>query len=238
MKKIFLVLALVLANNIMFSQKINGGWETKVKNNKGIIIKTIITFADGFYVITNFTETNGEFINTSGGSWIVQNNQLKSLIEFDYVHPKNVGTTFLDKINVNENILKLNDIEYTRIDNGTPGKLNGAWLMSGRKRNGEIQSRDTSRPRKTMKILSGSRFQWIAYNTETKQFMGTGGGTYSTVNGKYTENIEFFSKDKTRVGMSLVFNYELVDGNWHHSGKSSKGAPIYEIWSIRKQINT
>ncbi|NVJ87922.1 MAG: membrane or secreted protein [Flavobacteriaceae bacterium] len=234
MKKIFLVLALVLANNIMFSQKINGAWETKVKNNKGIIIKTIITFVDGFYVITNFTETNGEFINTSGGSWIVQNNQLKSLIEFDYVHPKNVGTTYSMKITINENILKLNDIEYTRIDNGTPGKLNGAWLMSGRKRNGEIQSRDTSRPRKTMKILSGSRFQWIAYNTETKQFMGTGGGTYSTVNGKYTENIEFFSKDKTRVGMSLVFNYELVDGNWHHSGKSSKGAPIYEIWSIRK----
>lgn len=234
MKKIFLVLALVLANNIMFSQKINGAWETKVKNNKGIIIKTIITFVDGFYVIANFTETNGEFINTSGGSWIVQNNQLKSLIEFDYVHPKNVGTTYSMKITINENILKLNDIEYTRIDNGTPGKLNGAWLMSGRKRNGEIQSRDTSRPRKTMKILSGSRFQWIAYNTETKQFMGTGGGTYSTVNGKYTENIEFFSKDKTRVGMSLVFNYELVDGNWHHSGKSSKGAPIYEIWSIRK----
>ena len=43
-----------------------------------------------------------------------------------------------------------------------------------------------------MKILTGSRFQWIAYNTETKQFFGTGGGSYTAKNGVYTENIEFF----------------------------------------------
>ena len=44
--------------------------------------------------------------------------------------------------------------------------------MSGRVRNGQKQLRDTNRPRKTMKILSGTRFQWIAYNTETQKFMG------------------------------------------------------------------
>jgi hypothetical protein len=125
-------------------------------------------------------------------------------------------------------------MEFKRIDAGTPGKLQSAWLMSGRKRDGNIQSRDTSRPRKTMKILSGTRFQWIAYNTETKQFMGTGGGTYTTIDGKYTETIEFFSRDDSRVGAVLTFDYELIDGAWHHSGLSSKGKPIYEIWSVRK----
>nr|WP_299343463.1 hypothetical protein [Allomuricauda sp.] len=85
-----------------------------------------------------------------------------------------------------------------------------------------------------MKILSGTRFQWIAYNTETKEFMGTGGGTYTTENGKYVENIGFFSRDDSRVGASLSFDFELKDGDWHHSGKSSKGNPIYEIWSKRK----
>ena len=84
-----------------------------------------------------------------------------------------------------------------------------------------------------MKILSGTRFQWIAYNVETKQFMGTGGGTYTTVDGKYTENIEFFSRDDNRVGASLEFNYKLKEGKWHHSGKSSKGDPMYEVWSRR-----
>ena len=85
-----------------------------------------------------------------------------------------------------------------------------------------------------MKILSGSRFQWIAYNTETKEFMGTGGGTYTTTNGEYTENIEFFSRDVSRVGASLSFDYRLVDGKWNHSGLSSKGDPIHEIWSVRE----
>jgi hypothetical protein len=82
--------------------------------------------------------------------------------------------------------------------------------------------------------LSGTRFQWIAYNTETRQFMGTGGGTYSTKDGKYTENIDFFSRDNSRVGASLQFDFELKDNDWHHKGLSSKGDPIYEIWSLRK----
>ena len=106
--------------------------------------------------------------------------------------------------------------------------------MSGRISDGETHLKDTKRPRKTMKILSGTRFQWIAYNTETKQFLGTGGGTYTSINGEYTENIEFFSRDNFKVRLSLKFNYELIDGKWHHSGLSSKGDPIHEIWSERK----
>lgn len=109
--------------------------------------------------------------------------------------------------------------------------------MSGRKVDGKTESRDTNMPRKTMKILSGTRFQWIAYNTETKQFMGTGGGTYTTENGEYTENIEFFSRDDSRVGNSLKFNYTLTDGNWNHQGVSSKGDPLNEIWTVREKLN-
>ena len=90
--------------------------------------------------------------------------------------------------------------------------------------------------RKTMKILSGTRFQWIAYNNETKEFFGTGGGTYTTTDGKYTETIEFFSRDNSRVGAKLEFNYALEDGQWRHSGKSSKGDPMDEVWSQREKI--
>ena len=85
-----------------------------------------------------------------------------------------------------------------------------------------------------MKILSGTRFQWIAYNTETKEFKGTGGGRYTTENGRYTEHIEFFSKDNSRVGAELGFDYALKEGEWHHSGLNSKGQPMYEIWAGRE----
>jgi hypothetical protein len=100
---------------------------------------------------------------------------------------------------------------------------------------GNIQKR-TPGARKTMKILSGSRFQWIAYNNETKEFIGTGGGTYTTKEGKYSETIEFFSRDNNRVGATLEFDFSLIEGDWRHSGKSSKGDPIDEIWSKREKI--
>jgi hypothetical protein len=87
-----------------------------------------------------------------------------------------------------------------------------------------------------MKILSGTRFQWIAYNVDTKEFFGTGGGTYTTSGGKYTESIDFFSRDNSRVGARLEFDFILDDGDWHHSGKSSKGDPIDEVWSKREKI--
>jgi hypothetical protein len=85
--------------------------------------------------------------------------------------------------------------------------------------------------RKTIKIMTGDRFQWAAINTATGEFFGTGGGTYTFKDGRYTEQIEFFSRDSSRVGMSLNFEGKVTDGDWHHRGKSSKGDPIYEIWS-------
>ncbi len=54
-----------------------------------------------------------------------------------------------------------------------------------------------------------------------------------TENGKYTEHIEFFSRDDSRAGASLEFNFELIDGLWRHSGLNSRGEPMYEVWSLR-----
>lgn len=88
--------------------------------------------------------------------------------------------------------------------------------------------------RKTLKLLSGTRFQWMAINPATKEFFGTGGGTYTFTNGKYTEHIEFFSRDSTRVGASLTFDGNVKDEVWNHSGKSSKGDPLNELWTKEK----
>jgi hypothetical protein len=113
--------------------------------------------------------------------------------------------------------------------------LTGPWLMAGRKnQNGEISRRDTDVPRKTMKLLTGTKFQWIAFNTSTGEFFGSGGGSYEAKDGKYVEKIEFFSRDNTRVGAELPFNFEVQGVDWHHSGKSSKGDPMYEVWTKRK----
>ncbi len=236
MKKITVILICIFASFGVQGQNIIGAWERYFTSEKGEKLKTIITFSNAYKVTTTYNALSGEFINTTGGSWKLEGNSMIEKIEFNTDNSELVGEKLNSKISISDTVLKIvdEDIQFTKIDNGLPGALQGAWLMSGRIRNGETESRDTSRPRKTMKILSGTRFQWVAYNTETKQFMATGGGTYTTINGKYTENIEFFSRDVTRVGASLEFDYSLKDGNWHHSGLSSKGTPIYEIWSLRQ----
>nr|WP_299072059.1 membrane or secreted protein [uncultured Allomuricauda sp.] len=238
MKKMSLViLALGFCASIQ-AQALLGAWESTGTDKEGQQIKNVVIFSEGHQVSTWFDVKTGAFMDTNGGEWFLNGSTITETVEFDTKSPERVGTQVSFEIDLSENKLKTKDSNrvWTRIDNGTPGLLSSAWIMSGRKRNGELQSRDTSRPRKTMKILSGTRFQWIAYNTETKQFMGTGGGSYTTIDGKYTENIEFFSKDNSRVGASLEFNFELKDGDWHHSGLSSKGQPIYEVWSKRKSM--
>ncbi|MDW5290702.1 membrane or secreted protein [Formosa sp. PL04] len=212
-----------------------GAWESMSTSENGDAIRIVVIFTDGYQVLSKYNATTGKFIQSNGGTWTLEGDTMTEKIEFNTDDPEQVGTEVSFQVDITDTSIQIigYDMTLNRIDNGKPGALQGAWLMSGRIKNGETQLRDTSSPRKTMKILSGTQFQWIAYNTETKEFMGTGGGTYTTKNGEYSENIEFFSKDDSKVGLSLNFNYELIDNNWHHSGLSSKGDPINEIWSLR-----
>ena len=236
MIKICLLLISVFLTIGMEAQNIIGAWESYSTSGNGDQLKNVVIFSEGHQVSTWYNANTGKFIGTNGGEWKLEGTLITEKIEFDTKNPDRVGTEVSFNITLTDSTLEIvgHEMTWNKIDAGMPENLQGAWLMSGRIRNGETQQRDTKKPRKTMKILSGTRFQWIAYNTATKQFMGTGGGTYTTINGKYTENIEFFSRDDTRVGASLEFNYQLIVSKWHHSGLSSKGNPIHEIWSRRE----
>ena len=236
MKNVFLIIVGVLTSLAVSAQSVIGAWEAYHNSESGESLRSVVIFSHGYQVLSTFNAESGKFIHSNGGSWKLVGNSMTEKVEFHTDDADKVGMESTFQVMITDSVMGIvgDDLKFKRIDDGAPGKLQGAWLMSGRKRDGEIRSRDTNRPRKTMKILSGTRFQWIAYDTETRAFMGTGGGTYTTVDGKYTENIEFFSRDDTRVGASLEFDYSLEDGNWHHSGLSSKGNPIYEIWSPRE----
>lgn len=236
MKRLTLLILSIFFSITLQSQSLLGAWESTIQTPTDDKISNVVIFAEGYQVATTYNATTGKFISTNGGAWSLQGNTITETVEFDTKNPDRIGTQVSFDIKYSDKELRITGDSrvWKRIDNGTPGKLQGAWLMSGRVRDGKTQNRDTSRPRKTIKILSGTRFQWIAYNTETKEFKGTGGGTYTTENGQYTEKIEFFSRDDSRVGASLQFDYEFKDGTWHHKGFSSKGAAMHEIWFIRR----
>jgi hypothetical protein len=201
-----------------------GAW----KSDQGVIV-----FSGKFFSYALFDSNSKEFKGTFGGVWSAENYTLMQTLEYNTVDNTLVGQSLPKKFLLKENKLIIDNESFDRIDEGNHGKLAGAWLFSGRKSDGEIIARDSNQPRKTMKILSGTRFQWIAYNVETGAFSGTGGGTYTTTGNQYVENIDFFSRDSSRVGATLSFNYEIIEGVWHHSGLNSRGEPLYELWSPR-----
>ena len=189
-----------------------------------------------YFIHSVYEKSPARFIKTSGGFYTAENDTLKIDLEFrsNYRLDSLRTLSFPYKIESGNLVIQMNDqMKFKRQPNANQD-LDGTWLFAtrgpdeGQKRRGEANTR------KTLKFLLDGRFQWIAFDTEGMQFKGTGGGSFSSVNGIYTEDIEYFSRDNNRVGASLEFNYEIKDADWHHTGKNSKGNPMYEIWSRRK----
>jgi hypothetical protein len=211
-----------------------GAWETKMADSNIIMICT-----DKYFAATVYKTADKSFIGTCGGSFEVVDGKFTEVHEFNTMKPELIGVKIETPIELTDGKLLFredNSLQtWNRIDDGKPGGLTGAWLITSRKQENEMVDIKPG-PRRTMKILSGTRFQWIAYNVDTKEFFGTGGGMYVADEGKYIEKIEFFSRDNSRVGTMLMFNFQLSDGKWHHTGLSSKGDPIDEIWTKREKI--
>ncbi len=194
-------------------------YETK-QNGKTVTHRILMD--DSYLVETQYVAQPPEFILTRGGFYTQTEKDI--LVDFEF-------NSNFEKDGLKQ--MKLHSSKKWKLLSTPPQELKGKWLMAGRMTDQGERRRDTSGPRKTMKFLLDGFFQWIAFNTDTFQFFGSGGGYYTTEAGNYTEHIEYFSRDNSRVGARLPFQYELKGSDWHHQGFSSKGDPMHEIWSKR-----
>ncbi|SFG58516.1 hypothetical protein [Pedobacter insulae] len=223
----------LLSANLQAQSTINGAWKlTSGENEHQLFIQ------DGFFFHT--IHTANQFTMSRGGHISVKKDALLTKVLFNSADSSEVNRESAIPFSISQNMLFLNmpegHVELQRVDDGK-APLAGVWHITGRMGDdGKIAEIHQTGTRQTYKLLTGTKFQWVAIDPAKKQFSGTGGGTYSFKDGKYTENIEFFSRDNTRVGASLAFDGKLENGKWHHSGLSSKGAKIYEIWS-KVQVN-
>ena len=217
----------------MMVDQLQGAWMHQSGNEEQLLL-----FIDSYNTHTVYSKSGKKFIETRGGTYNINGNKLNIAYEFDTRDKEQTGQSLAYDFSVKNDELTIDangkKIVYKRIDDGS-APLTGVWHITGRLQDGNVAPIHRAGTRKTIKILSGTRFQWAAIDPGTKQFHGTGGGTYEFANGKYTEQIEFFSRDSSRVGASLSFNGKLENGEWHHSGLSSRDEKIYEIWSKYKQ---
>lgn len=188
-------------------------------------------FVDGY--CSYITYQDQKYLNTWGGPYTSSGQEVSIQIEYNDKEPNVVGSKNIISTKFTKDGFSWGPLTFKKLKNNKQD-LDGLWRITGRMNEGKM-STITRGDRKTIKILVAGYFQWIAINPAEKGFFGTGGGTYRFKDKKYTENIVFFSRDNSRVGAKLNFDGELKDGAWHHSGLSSKGDPIHEIWSLEKE---
>ncbi|SEG53496.1 hypothetical protein [Sphingobacterium lactis] len=225
MKRLCLSFAVILMSIVAFGQqptKLTGAYMAKEGK-----INHLWLFIDGYSSYIQYEDD--KYLSTWGGPFSMGEDGIVVDIEYSDANPAEVGTKKSTSAKLNGNAISSAKLTYKQL----PPKaqdLDGLWRITGRQQGdkmGEIPRGD----RKTIKLLVSGYFQWIAINPAERGFYGTGGGTYRFADKKYTEHIVFFSRDNSRVGADLSFDGELKDGAWHHKGLSSKGDPIYEIWS-------
>ena len=105
-----------------------GAWETKDGNTT-----RTITYVPGFFSVAIYNVADKQFVGTYGGKYVVGDGELTEKIEFDTQTPANVGTERKVKFKTGKKELALTgptEGKFTRLDDGTPGKLAGAWLIT------------------------------------------------------------------------------------------------------------
>lgn len=241
--KLLATIALSIATIVLLSslkaiktdtKDIAGAWGFGPPQNRTVMINT-----DNVFSVATYDVPGKKFISSYGGSWRIEGNKLIKKIEWNSKDSLQVGKEISEDVQITGSklVVKQNNETWNRLDDGKPGELMGAWIITGNFVNDTASKRaNPFYPRRTMKVLSGKYFHWIAYNVAAKTFMNAGGGTYTTATGKYSENIEFFTKTPESVGKSLAFDYSFVNGDWRHKGQKSTGGPMDECWSKRATL--
>jgi hypothetical protein len=215
---------------------IQGSFKRNIKLENQEMVTELWKFVDNYFVVTAYSKEAQQFYYTYGGNYYTSRGKLKASIRFSHYGPMKFGMSLDRDYTLDQQNLTIEGIPnpLVREDFALGSEISQTWIITGRKVNDSLVKRKVG-ARKTLKILTEKNFQWIAFDEEKGLFRGTGGGEYKAANGDYKEYIEFFSRDSSRVGQSLNFDYTIKNGNWIHSGLSSKGKPIYEIWSPLRQ---
>lgn len=202
-------------------------------------LKNVMIFSGNVFSVASYDVQQKTFAGSYGGTWRIDGDKLIRKIEWHSKDSAQVGQDWSHHIQLNNTHLSVVSAseKWERLDDGGPGALAGVWVITGNFTNDKVSKRPNPfYPRRTMKVLSGKYFHWIAYNVAGKQFINAGGGTYTTIGDKYTENIEFFTKTPESVGKSLTFDYSFVDGDWRHRGQKSTGGAMDECWTKRELL--
>lgn len=201
MKNLCFTITFLCFVSFLSAQSLEGSWQLTHLNGDEVTDREVIKIVvDGYFALGSKRMEDNAFLGAAGGAYKVIGNKLIEKRDFDtYDESKINQEKHYDLKWVDDDRIQISDNAHTKIwerRSSATDELSGSWLITGRQRNGEMKTM-TPGDRRTLKILHGDRFQWVAFNSATKSFIASGGGTYSARNGVYTEHITFFQRIKT-----------------------------------------
>jgi hypothetical protein len=225
-------MCLVMSAQLPKISPLKGAWRLSLSDGS----QAVMICSERYMMYTFYDLAGKKYLKTGGGAYKADAyGNVEYLCEFNTEDTSAVGKGTAigyqlknEVLNITTGVLKGTWQRLDQPDAQHP--MAAAWRIREREGTDGTMSVMQRGPRKTIKILSGTRFQWTALNTQTKQMSGCGGGIYVAKDGKYTETIEFFSRDNNRVGASLTFDWAVNGKDWTHKGLSSTGAKVHEIW--------
>lgn len=231
-------LVILLSSLGVSAQNLSGAWKLVTYDGKPFADECIKIYSDGYFMFAIHT-ADGAFVKAGGGNYKANGKEYTEVPDFYTSDSTQVRKPLTYSLSLKNDELTLSTKGHGGVIKETWKKVDdassvvsGAWRFGARVNDEGVagQRRGGDSPRQTMKILSENYFQWAAFNYETKQFSGTGGGTYKLQDNQYTETIRFFSRDNSRAGISLTFECKLNGTDWYHKGKGTTGNPVSEVW--------
>jgi hypothetical protein len=231
-----LIFAIILSFNTN-AQILNGAWRLVEVNDQPVEHETIKLYSNSYFTYSEYDKDTGKFISARGGLYFLNNLNYKEQLDIDSRDPLYSGTTVEYEVSLSGREMIITNLstgeqeKWQKFDDADNYKMAFCWRIHKKKDEGDKDWRIIEyRPRKTLKMMTNSRYQVLALNSKTGQFVGSSGGTWSSEGDSYVEHVEFFSKDQTNVGRSLEFQRAFEDGLWLHTGKTTKDGLMMEMW--------
>jgi hypothetical protein len=237
---LFPLTIMFLSTALMAQNTLQGSWKLVSVNGKNIEKEeaTVKIYDKAFFAFGAYHPETNEFLYAGCGTYSFEAKNYSENLQIYTRNEEALGKEqpYDLKLQGNRMTLKAEmhgkSVEeiWEKAD-ANSSALTGLWRISGRLVDDEMRNMPLG-DRKTLKILSGNHYQWIAFNSATGVLSGTGGGMYSVKDGKYIEHIRFMSRNNELAakGLDLHFDFEVKEGNWHHVGFSTVGNPINEVW--------
>lgn len=211
-------------------------------------------YTGGRFAFIYFDTKTGKFQGAGGGTYTVDNSKFSEKLEYFSWDSTAVGTsqTFDFKIEGNRfiqsgllNSEKYKDYEikevYEKVEDGISAAkskhpLIGVWNIESAQYGPE--KTDIQKVYgKVIKIITPGHFVTAFFNPDTKQFNGSGFGTWKVEGNNYTEKVLMFSWDDTMVNTEPKFTWEVKNNKFHQRGKiDSKEYQDYTIEEVSKRL--